>query len=88
MQEYRMILHNIPVIICFGGKIMKAVFQAMLCSLVLLIIYIAGSTLFGFIKTRNYQPDFSEKLNKVETPHMVEHGVSLSSLSLHDSQNF
>jgi hypothetical protein len=46
---------------------MKVLFQAVIGSIVIHIIYIVGMMLVSYIKTRNYKPDIASAWDKVET---------------------
>lgn len=44
---------------------MKLVFQAIICSVIIHIVYIAGIILVGYIKTKNYVPDIASNYENV-----------------------
>jgi hypothetical protein len=46
---------------------MKVIFQAIIGSVVIHIIYLVGMMLVSYIKTRNYKPDIANAWDKVET---------------------
>ncbi|MCK1999716.1 hypothetical protein MPH47_21240 [Psychrobacillus psychrodurans] len=46
---------------------MKLVLQAIIGSIVIHVVYSMGMMLVGYIKTRNYKPDFSSAWDNVET---------------------
>ncbi|WP_409303094.1 hypothetical protein [Peribacillus sp. SCS-155] len=46
---------------------MKITVQSLVISFVIHLIYIVGTLIVGYIKTRNYKPDIANKWEKVET---------------------
>ncbi|MEK3995926.1 hypothetical protein MKY29_14315 [Psychrobacillus sp. FSL K6-2365] len=46
---------------------MKLVLQAIIGSIVIHVVYSMGMMLVGYIKTRNYKPDFASAWDNVET---------------------
>ena len=46
---------------------MKLVLQALCSSIAIHIVYFIGMMLVGYIKTKNYKPDFTSKWDNVET---------------------
>lgn len=46
---------------------MKVIFQAIIGSIAIHIVYLVGMMLVSFIRTRNYKPDFTSAWDNVET---------------------
>ncbi|RTR29171.1 hypothetical protein EKG37_15680 [Robertmurraya yapensis] len=60
---------------------MKPIIQSLIFSFVIHLIYIFGVLVVGYIKTRNYKPDISDRWVEVETLQSeVAFGVSSSPL--------
>ncbi|MFA9560153.1 hypothetical protein ACERII_22820 [Evansella sp. AB-rgal1] len=45
---------------------MKLVFQAIICSIIIHVVYISSIIFVGYIKTRNYVPDIASSYESVE----------------------
>jgi uncharacterized membrane protein (DUF106 family) len=46
---------------------MKLIFQALIGSIVIHVIYIVGMMLVGYLKTKNYKPNMASSWDKAET---------------------
>ncbi|KUP04932.1 membrane protein [Bacillus coahuilensis p1.1.43] len=46
---------------------MKTIIQSLVISFVIHLIYIIGTVVVGYIKTRNYNPDIENKWGNIET---------------------
>lgn len=47
--------------------LLKTIIQSLVISSVIHLIYIVGTLIVGYIKTRNYKPDIANRWGKVET---------------------
>lgn len=48
-------------------SLLKIIIQSFIISIVIHLIYIVGTLILGYVKTKNYKPDIANRWGKVET---------------------